>query len=94
MEYKIIEIDENFKIEVDGIGNHSLVEYTPSINTKNGKDTKVYHGYFSNYANALKKYAFVKTVKTDESLTIKSYIERFENVVNAATEKLIKEIKK
>lgn len=88
-----IKIDDTFSIVVDTLGNHTLMNRIKSENNKK-KETTIYYGFFRDYATALKKYAMVKVLDTKQSLTIDSYIKRFESVINEATERLIKEIKK
>lgn len=78
----ILQLDNLFSIELDEIGNHTLVE---SREIKSGKtagdDRKIIHGYYSNLTNALKKYTYLKTLGDDLTLSVDEYISRYEKAV-------------
>ncbi|MCV2231929.1 hypothetical protein [Paracholeplasma manati] len=91
----IITIDDSFTIEIDGIGNHTLIESLPVQRVDRKNDTrKIYHGYYSNIANALKKYAMIKVLSDSEKSTIDRYISSFNEILNSAMKKILAEVKK
>ena len=78
---KII-LDENYKIEIDTMGNHTLIYEIE------GKKTPVTIGYYSNIASALKSFRN-QLVNDGSKYTIKEYIDKMEEF-NEYMEGLIK----
>jgi hypothetical protein len=78
---KII-LDENYKIEIDTMGNHTLFYQNP----ENKSQTTI--GYYSNVASALKSFRN-ELVNDGSKYTIKEYVERIEEL-NEYVEGLIK----
>jgi hypothetical protein len=78
----ILQLDKLFSIELDEIGNHTLVE---SREIKTGKtagdDRKIIHGYYSNLTNALRKYTYLKTLDDASMINVDEYITRYEKAV-------------
>ena len=75
-------LDENYKIEIDTMGNHTLIYEIE------GKKTPVTIGYYSNIASALKSFRN-ELVNDGSKYTIKEYVERIEEL-NEYVEGLIK----
>lgn len=83
----IVIIDDRFRIEIDTIGNHTLIEKQISQSGKSkGTERNIYHGYFTNITNALKKYSLLATISTSEKVSIDQFIETYEHVMNNALE--------
>ena len=75
-------LDENYKIEIDTMGNHTLIYEIE------GKKTPVTIGYYSNIASALKSFRN-QLVNDGDVYTLQQYIERIEEF-NEYVEGLIK----
>jgi hypothetical protein len=75
-------LDENYKIEIDTMGNHTLIYEIE------GKKTPVTIGYYSNIASALKSFRN-QLVNDGSKYTIKEYIDKMEEF-NEYMEGLIK----
>lgn len=77
-----IELDEDYRIEIDSIGNHTLLYQHPDNKTL----TTI--GYYTNIASALKSFRN-EMVNDGGEYTIKEYVEKIEEL-NEYVEGLIK----
>ena len=77
-----IELDEDYRIEIDSMGNHTLFYQNP----ENKSQTTI--GYYSNVASALKSFRN-ELVNDGSKYTIKEYIDKMEEF-NEYMEGLIK----
>lgn len=75
-------LDENYKIEIDTMGNHTLIYNNPSTKSP------IYIGYYSNIASALKSFRN-QLVNDGDVYTLQQYIERIEEF-NEYVEGLVK----
>jgi hypothetical protein len=75
---KII-LDELFYIEIDSNLNHTLYKIMTTKSGKNiGKETPFAYGYYSSIASAVKSYIKHSLADEETTLTLKEYIERYE----------------
>ncbi|MDY0277975.1 MAG: hypothetical protein RBQ97_07815 [Acholeplasma sp.] len=82
----IVTISDVFDIEIDSIGNHTLIENTlikSGINK--GQPSRIIHGYFINISGALKKYLNIASLKASDRLSISEYLETYQRLLNEVT---------
>ena len=81
----IIPLDNDYVIELDQIGNHTLIKKTSIKEGKHeGKERNIIIGYYSNVATALKKYISLSLVESAEQMSLIDYIERYEKLLEKA----------
>lgn len=77
-----ITLDDDYRIEIDSMGNHTLFYKNPNLKVEKAV------GYYSNVSSALKSFRN-ELVNDGEKYTIKEYIDRMEEL-NEYIEGLIK----
>lgn len=81
----IIPLDNNYVIELDQIGNHTLIKKTTIKDGKyQGEERNIIIGYYSNVASALKKYISLSLLDESERMSLIDYIERYEKLLEKA----------
>jgi len=84
-----ITLNKRFEIDIDKIGNHTLIEYVIPTKGKNiGKDSENIIGYYNSVGAAVCKYIQITLLAGPEKETLLEYIERYENAAKTILERL------
>ena len=70
----VVTLPNNFYIEIDTLGNHTLYE------TPKEKKTPIFYGYYGSVSGAVLSYIKYHTAEIGGTVTLKEYVERYEKV--------------
>ena len=85
----IIKLDDTYRIEIDGLKNHTLYKKSTYVNGKNiGEQYENVIGYFNSIPSAVRRYIVELTDDNDLTLTLQEYIGRYEKISKEVLERI------
>ncbi len=85
----IIELDNTYRIEIDGLKNHTLYKKQIYASGENvGKKYEIILGFFNGVPSAVKRYIIELTDDNDLVLTLREYVERYEKISKEVLERI------